>query len=229
MKKLLMLSLVTLFAAGFARANQTRTEIVQRVESCEAVLQQFQSRPETAIPPQILQRAKALIILNQFKAGVFLGVKDGYGVIMVRRDDNTWSVPVVIRAGEASLGLQLGANAVESIFVVTDPAIPKLLFNQRFNIGADVKAVAGPKAAMKEAYNKEILEAPILAYSRSVGLYAGATVKAGHISRDDAANFVLYNTSYSLPELLYSDWVQPSASVAPEVIPLMNLVRRIAP
>ena len=228
MKKLLMLSLVALFAAVQMRAERTRADAVDRVESCEAILQEFQRRPETAIPAAVLQRAQALIILNQFKAGFFIGVKDGYGVILVRKADGRWSVPVLIRAGEASLGLQVGANSMESIYVITDPNIPRLLYKQRFNIGVDAKAVAGPREAAKEHYNEEILKAPILAYTKAVGLYAGATVKAGHISRDDEANFVLYHTRFTMPELLYSDWVQP-ATAAPEVVPLMNLVQRIAP
>lgn len=225
MKKLLMLSLVALFAAAVVRAETSRADVVDHVESCEAILQEFQGRPETAIPPTVLQRAKAIIILNQFKAGFLFGVKDGYGVIMVRKADNSWSVPVLIRAGEASLGLQVGADSVESIYIITDASIPRRLYKQRFNIGVDVKAVAGPRASAKEKYNHEILNAPILAYTKSTGLFAGATVKAGHISRDDSANFVLYNTRYTMPELLYGDFVQP----VPEVRYLMDLVRRIAP
>ena len=65
----------------------------------------------------------------------------------------------------------------------------------------------------------------MLVYTKSAGLFAGATVKAGHFSRNDKANFQLYNTKYSMPELLYSDWVQP----IPEVQPLMNLMQRLAP
>lgn len=220
-----MLSLVALISVASARAERSRSTVVERVESCEAILQQFQSRPETAIPAGILQKAQALIILNQFKAGVLLGVKDGYGVIMVKKADGRWSLPVVIRAGEASIGLQLGANSSESIYVINDPSIPRLLFNQRFNIGVDAKAIAGPKEASKERFNAEILKAPILAYTRTVGLFAGATVKAGHVSRDDESNFVLYRTRSTMPELLYGDWV-PAAE---EVQPLMRLVQRLSP
>lgn len=227
-KRILILSLVALFGAAVARAVPTKAEVADHIASCEAILQEFQRRPETAIPPNVLQRAKALIILNQFKAGFLFGVKDGYGVIMVHREDGSWSVPVLIRAAEASFGLQMGANSVESIYVITDPRIPRLLFNQRFNIGVDAKAVAGPKAASKERYNEQILKTPILAYTKVVGLYVGATVKAGYISRDDESNFVLYNTRYTMPELLYGDFVQPPQDV-PDVGYLMNIVRSIAP
>ncbi len=196
-----------------------------RVESCEAILQEFQARPEYSIPAPVWRRARAIMILNQFKAGFLLGLQDGYGVIMVKKANGRWSVPVLITAGEASLGFQLGAKAVESIFVITDDATPQILFKQRFNVGVDAKAVAGPRAAEVERNNEEILRTPMLAYTKSVGLFAGATVKAGHVARNDKANFQLYNTRYTMPELLYSDWVQPPV----EVQPLMALVQRLAP
>ena len=152
-------------------------------------------------------------------------MKDGYGVIMVKKPNGRWSLPVLISAGEASFGFQVGATAVETIYVITDDATPRMLFNHRFNVGVDARAVAGPKAAEAERNNAEILRTPMLVYSRNAGLYAGATVKAGHLSRNDAANFQLYNTRYTMPELLYSDWVQAPR----EVQPLMELVQRIAP
>lgn len=225
MKKFLLLSLVALFSAGVARAEPTRTDLVNRIESCEAILQEFKTRSAIAIPANVWAHAKGVIILNQFKAGFLLGVQDGYGVIMVKKPNGHWSLPVLLNAGEASLGFQLGAKSVQSIFIITDENTPRMLFKNRFNIGVDAKAVAGPKAAEAEHNREEILKTPLLAYSKSAGLYAGATVKAGHISRNDAANFELYNTRYTMPELLYSDWVQPPK----EVQPLMALVQTLSP
>ena len=181
--------------------------------------------PATAIPAQVLQSAHALVIVNQFKAGFFLGIKDGYGVILVKRPDGRWSLPVLVSAGEISLGFQVGANSVETVMVITDDQTPRKLFSQRFNVGVDAKAVAGPKAAEVEKNNREIITAPVLVYTKAAGLYAGATVKAGWLQRNDAINFVLYKTSYTMPELLYSNWVNP----IPEVVPLMSYVQRIAP
>jgi lipid-binding SYLF domain-containing protein len=225
MKKLLLLSLVALTGASVARAEPTRADLVARVETCEAILEEFQYKPATRPSPEAWKRAKAVVIINQFKAGFLLGVQDGYGVVMVKKPDGLWSIPVLINAGEASIGFQLGAKTVEGIFIITDAETPRKLFSNRFNIGVDAKAVVGPKAAEKESNNEEILKTPVLAYTKSVGLYAGATVKAGHISRNDKANFDLYNTRYTMPELLYSDWVQPP----PEVQPLMKLVQKLSP
>jgi lipid-binding SYLF domain-containing protein len=144
---------------------------------------------------------------------------------MVKKSSGRWSVPVLVTANEESLGLQLGAKAVETVYVMTDDQTPRLLFKQRFNIGVDAKAVAGPNAADTEAYNKPILSGPVLVYTKESGLFAGATVKTGHVARDDESNFVLYSTDQRMPELLYSDWVQPPA----EVRDFMSFVQRISP
>ena len=90
MKKLLTFALVAALGAASARAGDagsTRSEQVVRVETCEAILREFMANPATSIPPRIWQQARAVMILNQFKAGFIFGVKGGYGVLMVKKPD----------------------------------------------------------------------------------------------------------------------------------------------
>jgi lipid-binding SYLF domain-containing protein len=227
-KKLLVFPIVAMLGATSVLANDAntpRSDLVVRVESCEAIIREFMANPNTAIPSPVWQRARAVMILSQFKAGFIFGVKGGYGVIMVKKPGGRWSLPVLIDASEASLGLQIGAKSVDTVCILTDDATPRLLFTSRFNIGVDAKAVAGPSSAEYENDAKSTFIAPVIVYSRSVGLYAGATVKAGHVERNDLANFTLYNTNYTMPELLYSDWVSPPQ----EVQPLMAYISQLAP
>jgi lipid-binding SYLF domain-containing protein len=144
---------------------------------------------------------------------------------MVKKPNGHWSLPVLIDASEASLGLQVGAKSVDTVCIITDDATPRLLFTSQYNIGVDAKAVAGPSSAEYDNEAKTTFIAPVLVYTRSEGLFAGATVKAGHVQRNDGANFALYNTSYTMPELLYSDWVTPP----PEVQPIMSYMQQLAP
>ena len=228
MKKSFLFILISLLCLALpARADRASDlkDYINRVETCEAILQQFMARAETAIPPEVLKKAKAIVITNQLKAGVLFGVQDGYGVILVRRPTGRWGIPILLRAGEASVGLQLGVNTVEKVYVIQDETVPRLLFKDRINIGVDARAVAGPRYAETQADNKAMIDAPVLVYSHKAGLYAGATIKTGHLSRDDEANQVLYNTVHAYPELAYSDWVAPIAQVQP----LINLLDRIAP
>jgi lipid-binding SYLF domain-containing protein len=224
MKKLFLPFLAVLFFAPVhAQTSPERAELIKRVVSCDAIMEEFVEglNGVDPIPRQVLQRAKAIVIVNQFKAGFVLGIKDGYGVVLAKKANGTWSLPVLVSAGEASLGLQLGAKSDETVMVITDDATPRLLFKQRFNAGVDAKAIAGPRVAEREDVNHPIINAPVLVYTKSKGLYAGATVKTGYISRNDEANRILYSTQYTMPELLYSDWVQP----IPEVRSLMGRVQ----
>ena len=53
MKKLLILSLIAIFGAASARADDARTpraDLVVRVETCEAILREFMVAPDTPIP-----------------------------------------------------------------------------------------------------------------------------------------------------------------------------------
>ena len=227
MKKFLPILLLALTGAGtgVARATPDRPNLISEVQSCYAILQEFMSNPSTAVPPEVWQKAQAVIVVNQFKAGFIFGIKGGYGVILVKKTGGHWSVPVLLTANEASFGFQAGAKSVETIYIMTDSQTPKILFNQRFNIGVDAKAVAGPRAAETERDNHPLLAAPVLVYSKEAGLYAGATVKASEVGRNDDANYALYNTTFTLPELAYSDWVQPPA----ELRPFINYVQHLSP
>lgn len=214
MKKLLFLGLAALItlSAPATYADQ-RTDYVKRLETCRAILQEFQDNPAYAIPKPVLERAHGIVIINQFKAGFIFGVTGGYGAILVKRQDGSWSIPVLLDAGGASIGLQVGGDAIETIYVLTDDETPRRLFSGRFNVGVDAKAAIGPKWTEMESVNKDILATPVLIYTKSKGLYAGAVVKAGFITRNDDANRILYKTPYTMPELLYGNFVEASDDV----------------
>lgn len=227
MKKLLSL-LIVLSAALVARADSDddRYRFIDRVETCEAILREFQADPARAIPAEVLHNAKAIVITTQFKLGIVLGLQEGYGTILVKKPNGKWSIPVVIRAGEASLGLQLGGSRLESVYVIMDEQTPRLLFEGRFNIGVDAAAAFGPHAADVEKSNQKLLSVPVLVYTNQKGLYAGATVKSGYIMRSDAVNRAFYAVDYDLPELLYGNFVNP---IPGYVRPLVDYVTELSP
>ena len=206
MKKILSLLIVLATAVSLqADSKKDRERFVTRVETCEAILREFQADPARAIPANVLQ---------------------GYGTILVKKSNGTWSIPVVVGAGEASLGLQLGGSRIETIYVIMNENTPRQLFEGRFNIGVDAAAVAGPRVADAEKSNRELLSVPVLVYSNQKGLFAGATVKSGYITRSDSINRAFYPGDYDLPELLYGNFVNP---VPAEVQPLINYVAKLSP
>lgn len=226
MKKLFTLFLgLTLVASAWAQKAPKASTLVTQLESCEAILREFQGNSKLAIPDEVLKRAKGIIIINQFQASFFLGVKDGYGVILVRRPNGKWSVPAFLKAGDISLGLQFGGRAINTVMVLMDDDTPRRLFKGRVNFGTDAKVVAGIRKAEAEMVNQPLpAGANVLVYSSQEGLIAGVALKTGYISPDDKANQAYYNTRHRLPELLYSDWVQ---TVPTEARYLMSYVESI--
>jgi lipid-binding SYLF domain-containing protein len=205
--------LLALAATVPASAQLKRESLLERLDSCEAILQEFQGNPKLAIPADVLRNAKGLIIVNQFAGSFFLGVKDGYALMTVRRPNGKWSLPVFLRAGELSFGLQFGGKAINTIMVLNNEAVARRLFEGRFNLGAEFKAVAGIRATGVRSIEAQRLtnnlpdNADVLVYSSHEGLQAGLALKTGWIMPDTRANRLFYNTRYGLPEILYSDWI----------------------
>jgi SH3 domain-containing YSC84-like protein 1 len=205
--------LLALAATVPASAQLKRESLLERLDSCEAILQEFQGNPKLAIPADVLRNAKGLIIVNQFAGSFFLGVKDGYALMTVRRPNGKWSLPVFLRAGELSFGLQFGGKAINTIMVLNNEAVARRLFEGRFNLGAEFKAVAGIRATGVRSIDAQRVtnnlpdNADVLVYTSQEGLQAGLALKTGWITPDTRANRLFYNTRYGLPEILYSDWI----------------------
>jgi len=225
MKKfLLTLFCLTALTGALSAAGVTRASVISHLDTCEAILQDIQGNFKTAIPADILHRAKGIVIVNQFQAGFIFGIKDGYAVAMARRPNGKWSVPAFLRAGELSFGLQAGGKSINAVYVLMDENTARLLFKSRFNLGAEAKAVAGIRAAERESVTKVIPgDANVLVYSTTEGLYLGAAIKTGYMSPHNEANQVFYNSDHRLPELLFSDWVTPPT----EAHFLMDYVTRL--
>lgn len=212
MKKLLsvLLCLSALLASAHAAGGLTRQAVITQLDSCEAILQEIQGNVKTAIPTEVLRRAKGIIIVNQFQGSFIFGIKDGYGVALVRRPNGKWSVPAFLKAGEVSLGLQAGAKAINAVYVLLDDNTARLLFRNRMNLGAEAKVAAGIRAAEREALSRPLPgDANVLVYSTVEGLYLGAAIKTGYLSPNQKANELFYNNNHRMPELLYSDWTTP--------------------
>jgi len=207
-----------------AATGLTREAVVTHLDSCEAILQEMQGNVKTAIPADKLRAAKGIVIVNQFQAGFVVGIKDGYAVALVRRPNGKWSVPAFFRTGELSFGFQAGGKAINAVYVLMDDGAARLLLKNRFNIGAEAKAVAGIRAAERERTTHALPTEPnVYVYSTTEGFYLGAAVKTGYMSPHDESNRLFYNTTSRMPELLYSDWVTPPA----EARFLMDYVTRL--
>lgn len=205
-----------------AAPAQERSELVQRINRSETFIRELMKTRDTAIPPYVWQSVRGILVFRQYKVGLVLGFKGGYGIAMVRdRETNRWSPPAFYRTAEGSIGYQIGGQAVNSVYLLMDREALEMLVKSEFKIGGDIAASAGPVGRQAEA--KLGQSTPILAYSKSEGLFVGASVEGGWLMADNHANRVFYNRAgLKSREILFEEAVEMPDAARP-LVDLLNL------
>ena len=178
---------------GSSAQNQKKMQEAARKASRAAkVFNDIMSTPDHAIPRELLEKAEAVAVFpGLIKAAFIIGGQGGSGVIS-RREPQGWSAPVFFKAGGGSVGLQIGASATDLVLLFMNDDALKNLMEDRFEIGGEASAAAGPVGRTVSASTDAQLQAGILSYSRSKGLFAGVDVKGVVISPDDDDNRAVY-------------------------------------
>lgn len=197
-----LLAICLLPLAGNAATEQ---EIVNQSAS---ILRKFRGMPERGIPRSVLRNARGLAILTVVKIGFGLSGKGGQGVVVARTGDG-WSGPSFIGTGGAGWGPQIGAQITEFVFVLnTNRAVRAFSHDGNFTLGADASVAAGPVG--REAAAAVTPTAAIYTYSRTQGLFAGASLEGTVIATQKTANHRYYGAGVSAHDIL-SGGVPPPA------------------
>lgn len=156
------------------------------------VFEQIMGTPERSIPKGLLDRAEAVAVFpGMIKAGFVVGGRGGSGIIS-RRVTGGWSAPAFFKLGGASVGLQIGAAKTDLVLLFMNQDALKGLLEDKLEIGGEASAAAGPVGRTASASTNLTLDAGILSYSRSKGLFAGLELKGGVINPDNNLNEALY-------------------------------------
>ena len=218
----LLAACLLLLAPGFARAA-SRGEVLDRLEDFRQYFVDFQYAPDNAVPGDLLAECYGVIILRQYKAGFVVGVKGGDGVIMMHdRFTGEWSPPAFVRSAEGSFGFQIGGQAIDGIILIMNQAGVDMLLKTRFKIGVDAAAAAGPVGRDMSAQVGP--GTALLTYSRSKGLYAGASFEGGAMLNHDKYNRALYGMDVGLRDILLDRRVQ----MPPEAMNMVSTLKSYA-
>lgn len=201
-------ALLALCFLPFAAANAaTEQEVVNQSAS---IIRQFRRMPEKPIPQTILRNAKGLAILTVVKVGFGLSGKGGQGVVLARTG-NGWSGPSFIGTGGAGWGPQIGAQITEFVFVLnTNRAIHAFSRDGNLTLGADASVAAGPVG--REAEAAVTPTAAIYTYSRTKGLFAGASLEGTVIATQKTANWRYYGHGVSARDILSGSVSAPAGA-----------------
>lgn len=194
-----LVSILSLLVASSAVAQSSRDRSAKKMraaadQSAKAarVFNQIMDTREKSIPRELLDRAEAVAVFpGVLKGGFIVGGRGGSGVIS-RRVANGWSAPAFFDLGGGSIGLQIGVASTDYILLFMNERAIDSLLSDKFEIGGEGSAAAGPVGRSASASTDIKLNAQILSYSRSKGAFAGLELKGVVIKPDQDDNMQVY-------------------------------------
>lgn len=175
---MMVTGLVFLLSQNTAFAGSEQEQLVEKAKlsvdalAAQSDMEQFR---------KLLAVSKGVVVFPQvLKAGFIIGGAGGTGVLMGRNKDGSWSAPAFYTMGQASIGLQIGAEAKELVLVImTEKGLDAIIKNQ-VKLGADLSAAVGPVGKDVGASSTTNFDVDIFSFAKNSGLFIGASV-AGSI------------------------------------------------
>jgi lipid-binding SYLF domain-containing protein len=191
--------------SGWALAGPARAQVKEgrRLEACREVLEELLSGKES-IPRELLDKAECVAVIPSAKKfAIGVGGRYGKGAVACRaRGRGAWGAPLMISIGGGSLGLQIGGQAADYVFLVMNPKGIDYLLRSQFTLGADAAVAAGPVGRTGSAGTDLRMHAEILSYSRTRGLFAGVSLEGAVVKQDKDGNQNLYGERVDPKRLL---------------------------
>jgi lipid-binding SYLF domain-containing protein len=167
-------------------------DAAKKASDAARVFEQIMGAPDNSIPNELLDKAEAVAVFpGVLKAGFVVGGRGGSGLIS-RRITGGWSAPAYFKMGGASVGPQIGAAKIDVVLLFMNEDALKGLLEDKLEVGGEASAAAGPVGRAASASTNLTLDAGILSYSRSKGLFAGLELKGAVINPDNNLNEALY-------------------------------------
>ncbi|HEY0173995.1 MAG TPA: lipid-binding SYLF domain-containing protein, partial [Pyrinomonadaceae bacterium] len=158
-------------ASGQRRGTTPRkraADAARHSNEASEVLRKIMSVPERAIPRDLLESAEAVAICpGVLKAAFIVGGRKGDCVISRRTQKRQWSAPIFYNLAGGSVGAQIGGSKTDYILLFMNDEALKGLMDDKFEIGGEAEATAGPVGRAAGASTSPRLQAGLISYSRS--------------------------------------------------------------
>jgi lipid-binding SYLF domain-containing protein len=186
-----------------------------RLRACATVLKEIVAIPDD-IPKDLLDRAECVIVfpgVKKFAMGV--GGSYGRGAITCRTGEDytgPWSAPALFALEGGSIGFQLGGESTDFVLLVMNDRGASSVLSSKVKLGADASAAAGPKGRSAAAATDVVMQAEMLSYSRSRGLFAGVSLEGSTLRSDNDANALVYGSPMNARDIVKGGVAVPSAA-----------------
>lgn len=189
----LFVLVLSLIPSTLVAQKKSRTPDAARHASAAAkAFTEIMNVKEKAIPKELLDKAEAIAVFpGVVKAAFIVGGRGGQGVIS-KRVKGGWGPPAFFNLSGGSFGPQIGAQKTDYVLLIMNPDGIEGLLGDKFEIGGEAGVAAGPVGREAAASTNPRLDAGILSYSRSKGIFIGAALKGAVISPDNDLNEAVY-------------------------------------
>ncbi|HSR52459.1 MAG TPA: lipid-binding SYLF domain-containing protein, partial [Acidobacteriota bacterium] len=111
-----------------------------------------------------------------------------------------------------SFGLQIGGQSSDVVLFIMSKKGARSLVRSEFTLGADASVAAGPVGRQASADTDVALNADILAYARTKGLFAGISLDGSSVRNDGKAIKEYYGKRLDPEAILFQHQVPTNPS-----------------
>lgn len=229
---LLVAGLLALSQLSLAKAPSNPKEQLDRLQNAGEVMHEILGVPDD-IPRDLLDKARCVIVMpSVLKAAFVVGGSYGRGTMVCRTGADftgPWGAPAMYALEGGSVGLQIGGEATDFVFLVINNRGADSLLHSKVKLGADVSVAAGPKGRTAAADTDAYMRSEILTYSRARGVFAGVSLEGSTLRPDGDGNRDLYGRDISASQIIKESTVDAPEAAEPLVTTLQNASPQLKP
>ena len=217
---MVMIGMLAFASLSFAKDPDKTKEQQDRLQNANSVITEILKVPDN-IPQDLLDKARCVIVMpSVFKAAFVVGGSYGRGTMVCRTGKDfsgPWGAPAMYALEGGSVGLQIGGEATDFVFLVRNDRGVDSLLRSKVKLGADATIAAGPVGRTAAADTDTYLRSEILSYSHARGVFAGISLEGSTLRPDNKANRDLYGRSVNVAQIIKESEVQ-APSIASDLI-----------
>ena len=203
----LLLLMVALTCVAWASSLQKKAE--KRLQNASEVLQEIMDTPDKRIPEEVMEGAKCIAVIpHEIRAGLVFGARHGKGVATCRTEKG-WGAPAFFTITGGSWGAQIGLEGVDNVLMIMNQKGMDRLLSDKFQIGAEASATAGPVGRHASAGTDWKLDTEILSYARAKGAFVGVSLDGAWVRPDNEAMLAVYGPNASVRDVLLGNVPPP--------------------
>lgn len=205
-RALLLLSVI-LGVSGCVSGAPADVKAQALVAQSTATIELFKARQRDAnvLFNAALRDARGVMIFPEvFEMAVGVGGQGGPGVMLTRDANGDWGYPAFYRLSGGSLGVQLGAQSREVVFLLMSDSSVRAVIDSPAQFAIGSQATFG-EASAASGGGTNIKGANIIGFTKGAGVFVGAALSGAYVNALQPLNQSFYNSGSATPTAILID------------------------